>query len=472
MRLARRGVLGGLAAAGLGLALPGSRAALGEAAGIELVTAERPFRLLGAERPPIPLWSYAEGPAPFPVHRVRRSQRVVATLENRLKEHTTIHWHGVRLPNAMDGVPWLTQRPVYPGERFTYEFTPPDAGTFFFHPHCNTVVQLGRGLAGVLVVEGDEHAPYDADLVMVLKDWRLKENGEFDAFITERGASRAGTFGQVRTVNGMICPTLDVPAGGDVRLRLLNVDPTRVAEIGFEGLEAALIAIDGNAVGPLPLRSWRLGPAMRVDLVVRAPAAGATATLYDYFSAQPVELARLRGVGPDRPRRPFEPRGLIANDLPEPDLANAEHQRCLFSATATAGDIPPDTTLPDGSVLRYADGLCLSQQVFWAINRQVWPLAGHERLPPPLDTFVRGRTYVLELVNGTPQQHPIHLHGMSFKVVKPNRGLPVHWADTVLLGPKDRVEVAFVADNPGDWMLHCHIIEHQETGMMGYVRVA
>ena len=160
MRLARRGVLGGLAAAGLGLALPGSRAALGEAAGIELVTAERPFRLLGAERPPIPLWTYAEGPAPFPVHRVRRGQRVVATLENRLNEHTTIHWHGVRLPNAMDGVPWLTQRPVYPGERFTYEFTPPDAGTFFFHPHCNTVVQLGRGLAGVLVVEGDEQAPY------------------------------------------------------------------------------------------------------------------------------------------------------------------------------------------------------------------------------------------------------------------------------------------------------------------------
>ena len=130
--------------AGLGLALPGSRAALGEAAGIELVTAERPFHLLGAERPPIPLWTYAEGPSPFPVHRVRRGKRIVATLENRLNEHTTVHWHGVRLPNAMDGVPWLT-RPVYPGERFTYEFTPPDAGTFFFHPHCNTVVQLGRG---------------------------------------------------------------------------------------------------------------------------------------------------------------------------------------------------------------------------------------------------------------------------------------------------------------------------------------
>jgi FtsP/CotA-like multicopper oxidase with cupredoxin domain len=289
-------VLGGLAAAGLGLALPGSRAALGEAAGIELVTAERPFRLLGAKRPLIPLWTYAEGPAPFPVHRVRRSQRVVATLENRLKEHTTIHWHGVRLPNAMDGVPWLTQRPVYPGERFTYDLTPPDAGTFFFHPHCNTAEQLGRGLAGVLIVEGDERAPYDADLVLTLKDWRLDQDGRFQPFITDEGASRAGSFGQVRTVNGVIRPTLDVPAGGDVRLRVLNLDPTRVAEIGLEGVEAALVAIDGNAVGPLPFRSWRLGSAMRVDLVIRAPAAGAEATLFDYFAAQPVELARLRGV--------------------------------------------------------------------------------------------------------------------------------------------------------------------------------
>lgn len=471
MRLARRGVLGGLAAAGMGLALPGSRAAPGEPAALELVAAERPLALPGTGRPPVPLWTYADGPGPFPVHRVRRGQRVVATLENRLKEHTTIHWHGVRLPNAMDGVPWLTQRPVYPGERFAYEFTPPDAGTFFFHPHCNTAAQLGRGLAGVLVVEGDQQAPYDADLVLALKDWRLDESGRFQPFITDEGASRAGTFGQVRTVNGTVRPTVAVPAGGDLRLRLVNVDPTRVAELGFEGAEAALIAIDGNAVGPLPLRSWRLGPGMRIDLAVRAPGAGASATLLDYFAPKPVALAQLHGLGSDRPQRPFEPRGLIPNGLPEPDLARAERQRCVLSAAPAPG-VPADAVLPDGSVLRYADGLCLSQQVFWAINRQAWPLAGHERLPPPLGTLVRGRSYVLELVNATPHQHPVHLHGMTFKVTKPSRGLPAHWADTVLLGPKDRVEIAFVADNPGDWMLHCHIIEHQETGMMGYVRVA
>jgi FtsP/CotA-like multicopper oxidase with cupredoxin domain len=242
----------------------------------------------------------------------------------------------------------------------------------------------------------------------------------------------------------------------------------------------ALVAVDGQPVGPLPFRSWRLGPAMRVDLVARAPRAGELVRLVDYFAPEPVELASLRGVGPERPgRRSFAPRPLLPNPLPEPDLGGAERRRVLFSAAPDAaspgGDsLPPDLALPDGSVLRYADGICASGgHTFWAINKASWPQGGHERPPAPLATLERGRTYLLELVNGTPHQHPIHLHGMSFKVVKPPRaGQPAHWADTVLLGPKDRAEVAFVADNPGDWMLHCHIIEHQETGMMGYVRVA
>lgn len=482
MRLSRREtLLGGLAAGGLAIAAAAARArAAAGCVSFDLVAAERPFPLLGPGWSPLPLWTYG-GDTPCPVFRARRGEPVVVTLENRLPagQHTTVHWHGLRIANGMDGVPWLTQRPVYPGERFAYEFVPPDAGTFFFHPHCNTVEQLGRGLAGVLVVDGDAEAgAYDADLVLALRDWRVDEGtGRFLPFTTEAGAGRAGTFGTLRTVNGEVRPTLDAPAGGDVRLRLLNIDVTRIAEVGIEGAEAALVAIDGQAVGPLPFRSWRLGPGMRVDLVVRAPRAGATVRVVDYFAPRPVELASLRGVGPDRPQHPFAPRGLIPNPLPEPDLRDAVRRPVVLGAAPGTppggGDLPPDLVLPDGTTLRYADGLCLTGQIFWAINKASWPEGGHERLPAPLATFERGRTYLLELVNATPHQHPVHLHGMSFKVVRPPRaGQPVHWADTVLLGPKDRAEVAFVADNPGDWMLHCHIIEHQETGMMGYVRVA
>src|SRR6185295_8945805 len=120
------------------------------------------------------------------------------------------------LPNAVDGVPYLTQPPVQPGQSFTYTFTPPDTGTFFFHPHCNTVEQLGRGMAGLLIVEGDVSEPYDADVPIVLRDWRVDpEGGSFLAFMTPEGAGKAGTFGGIRSANGEIDPEILLPAEGD-----------------------------------------------------------------------------------------------------------------------------------------------------------------------------------------------------------------------------------------------------------------
>lgn len=459
----RRGLLVG--ATGLAAAAALRPVTAGATHEIVLVAAERPVRLPGTEGPPLPFWTY--GPGGTPVIRVRKDQRLRVELENRLSEHTSIHWHGLRVPNAVDGVPYLTQPPVQPGQRFVYGFTADDAGTFFFHPHCNTVEQLGRGLAGILIVEGDSEQPFDADLVLALRDVRVGEDSRFLPFLTEEGASRSGSFGTLRTVNGTPKPTLTVPAGGDVRLRLMNLDNTRVMEVGLEGAEAAVVAVDGNAVPPLPLRSWRLGPAMRIDLAVRAPVSGEV-LLLDYFAPEPVELARLAAMGPALRRPSFAPWPLRPNRLAPPDLGHAARLRLTFTATAIAQEL----ILPDGRTLRYADGLCLADRSFWAINRTSWPEDGHERLPPPLFEVERGRTQILELVNATPRQHPIHLHGHFFKVLEERRGVPPHWADTVLLGPKDRVEIAFVADNPGDWMLHCHIIEHQETGMMAYYRVA
>jgi FtsP/CotA-like multicopper oxidase with cupredoxin domain len=240
-------------------------------------------------------------------------------------------------------------------------------------------------------------------------------------------------------------------------------------ELGIEGAEAALIAVDGNGLPPVPLRSWRAGPATRIDVALRAPAEpGAVVRLLDYFAPEPVELARLVTRGEALRRPPFAPEPLLANALAEPELERAERLRLTFSATAVAQEI----VLPDGQTLRFADDLCLSDRTFWAINRQSWPEDGEGRMPPPLFEVARGRTQLLELVNATPHQHPIHLHGQFFKVLKGRRKTPQHWADTVLLGPKDRAQIAFVADRPGDWMLHCHLIEHQETGMMAIYRVA
>lgn len=439
---------------------------------IQLSAAERPATLLGPNGPVSRLWTYAD--EPFHLVRIRQGETLAVDFENRLPEHTSIHWHGLRIPNDQDGVPYVTQPPVKPGERHAYRFTPPDAGTFWFHPHCDTVSQLGRGLAGVMIVEGDESRPYDADLVLVLKDWRLDEaTGGWLPFSTPRGALRAGTFGTVRTVNATVSPTISVHAGGDVRLRLLNLDPTRVGDLGFEGADAAVVAIDGNPVSPFPLKEWRLGPAMRIDVVIRAPSPGEEAKLVDYFSAKPVTLATFKGEGEAKPKSDFDPAPLTRGAIPEPQLKGAERLRFAF-ATAAGGKAALAAAAEGGDAIEQAllDSLCAASKTNWSMNGQSWPTGTDTPVPPPLFTLKQGRTYVATLTNETPHVHPIHLHGFTFKVLSSTRaGTPVHFADTVLLTPKDRIVIAFVADRPGDWMVHCHLIEHQETGMMGYVKV-
>jgi FtsP/CotA-like multicopper oxidase with cupredoxin domain len=481
-RITRRSLLTGAAAFAGAAALPrfgGSAAhelpppaepASGKVVHVDLAAAERPTALpcFGGAR--LPLWTLSDGAWP-PVVRMRLGDRLEASFENRLPragEHSSVHWHGLRIANAEDGVPYLTQRPVWPGERYSYSFVPPDTGSFFFHPHCNTVEQLGRGMAGLLIVEGDETEPYDADEVIALRDWRVDEaTGTFLDFFTPQGAGRAGTFGTIRSANGAAAPAVELPAAGDCRLRVYNLDNTRVIQLGVMGAEAAIVAVDGVAMPPLPLRAWDLGPAMRLDIVVRAPGDGEEAQLVDYFAPEPVALARLLGRGEPHRSGSFNPAPLRAGRMAAPDLDNAERIPFKFTATATAEAIAEAEA--SGAFL---GSLCTSFASFWAINQQVWPTE-EGGLPPPLAVLKRGKSYILELQNLTPHKHPIHLHGHSFKVLSSNRrDVPLHRADTVLLHPKERVEVALVADNPGDWMFHCHIIEHQESGMMGYIRVA
>jgi len=444
----------------------------GKTVSVRLTAAERPMALPCFGGRSLPMWTFADGEWP-PLIRLNLGDRLEAILENRLpraNESTSIHWHGIRLPNDQDGVPYLVQPPVQPGESFHYSFTPPDAGTFFFHTHCNTVEQLGRGLEGVLIIDGDTTEPYDADMVLLLRDWQADlETGQFNSFYTLRGAARAGTYGPLRSVNGAKNPELPLPASGDCRLRVINTDPTRVMQIGVEGTEAAIIAIDGLAVQPFPLTLWSMGPAMRIDVVMRAPAEGKFARLIDKSPPDRVELAHFVGKGRPRRKTAFDPTPLRAARIPEPNLKTAERLSFLFQASDAGGALSVAYNALGAAV----GSLCLSSKVFWTINGQPWPDRDHARLPPPLAVLRRGQSYVFSLKNDSPFMHPIHIHGHTFKLLRSNKqSRPEHHADTLLLLPEEQTEVAFVADNPGDWMFHCHIIEHQESGMMGYFRVA
>ena len=440
---------------------------------LSLDVAERAVALPAFGGKALPLWTFQDG-TPFPVIRLKQGEPVEARVKNSLTrpgEHVTIHWHGLRIPNREDGVAYMTQEPIQPGAEGHYAFTPPETGTFFFHTHCNSVEHFGRGLFGALIVEGDEQAASDEDHVLLMKDWRLDANSAFLPFTTDEGAAKAGTPGTVRSINGVTKPVFTVASSANIRLRLLNVDPARISEIGLEGASAAIIAVDGNACSPMSLKanSWRLGPAGRLDILLRSPAQGGAVRLMDYFSAEPVVLAEFVSEGKPKRHDAFVVRPLRAGHYAAAKLDKAERLTFSFSATATGQSV---AALPsNGEFLIGA--LCLSKRTFWAINQQPWPGKDHTDLGPPLAKLKRGQSYIFELKNLTPHAHPIHIHGHTFEVLTSNlRKLPPHRADTVLILPKERVEVALVADNPGNWMLHCHILEHQETGMMGYVNVS
>ncbi|HEX9857290.1 MAG TPA: multicopper oxidase family protein, partial [Paracoccaceae bacterium] len=408
--------------------------------------------------------------APPPVLRLRQGQPARITVENRLDEVTTVHWHGLRVPNAQDGVPYLTQFPIGAGESYTYEFTPQDAGTYWYHPHCNTLEQISRGMAGMLIVEEAEAPDFDADLALQLRDFRLGGDGQFLEFWKARAAAREGTLGTVATANWQVAPRLAAPAGGLLRLRLAVTDVTRLFRLRLRGPgadQARIVALDGHPLAqPEALEAaLHLGPGQRADLVIAMPAeAGARLTLIRETAAgaEDAVLAELVAEGPDLGRRIGSLVPLPPNPVAGPELARAEKLDFVLGWT-------PEGAPSNGSVcgdIPYR---------FWSINRRVWP----GDLPPdpadplaPLAELKRGRSYVFRLVNESPNRHPIHLHGMTFRLLNSNkRALRGNLTDTALVEANETVDIAFVADNPGDWVFHCHVIEHQKTGLAGFVRV-
>jgi FtsP/CotA-like multicopper oxidase with cupredoxin domain len=446
-----------LRTAAAGLALPWLPAR-GSPRALKATPAE--VALVGEKNPRTAAWTY-NGGVPGPELRFRQGERLRIEVENALGVDTTVHWHGVRLPNAMDGVPHVTQRPIAAkGGRFTYEFDLPDAGTFWYHPHLGSAEQVARGLYGALIVEERNPPAVDRDLAWVLSDWRLdREARVVENFRNPMDASHAGRIGNTVTVNGAIREDFAVRAGERIRLRLINASNARIYGLNFEGHEPWVIALDGHPVDPYRSGRVVLAPGMRADVILDCAAAAGSRhrVIDDFYQSRAYELlklsyateAPLRAVFPPPPR-------LADNPIGVPELPNAERHRIAFGGGAM-GAVPNQ---------REHKGL------FWTVNGQ--PVAEHEHRHAPLLTLARGRSYVLELVNGTSWHHPIHLHGHVFRIVSRN-GKPhprKEWGDTVLLDPDSRAEIALLADNPGDWMLHCHVLEHQASGMMGVVRVA
>jgi len=471
--LTRRGFLRGCGVLAASTAFPSLALSANGAPTTVLAATPGEAAIAGGDYGKTKVWSY-NGQIPGPVLRCRQGEPLKFILENALDEATTVHCHGVRLPNAMDGVPFLTQKAIEPGGSFVYEFTPQDAGTFWYHPHVNTMEQVGRGMAGPLIV--DEAAPYpvDRDETWMIDDWRFDEEAQLaGGFGQLHEMAHAGRIGNVPTVNGRYRASFEVRPGERLRLRLINAANARIFGLVFEGHAPWLIAVDGHPVAPRPLGGEPLvvAPGMRADLVIDMTGKpGAKFEVRDvYYERYAYPLAEMvyRDDTPLKNQNLPTPPALPGNPVGVPDLASAEAHGFVFSGGAMGGLRGAEM---DGKYQSMRD--LVDAGMVWAVNGKVLK-AEADGFGEPLLTLKKGRSYRFTLRNDTAWPHPIHLHGHVFKVLSRNRQ-PLRfqaYQDTVLVNPREEVDVAFVADNPGDWAFHCHILEHAASGMMGYLRV-
>jgi FtsP/CotA-like multicopper oxidase with cupredoxin domain len=429
--------------------------------------------LRGAGQPATAIWGY-DGTVPGPTLRVKRGEEVRVRLLNELPEATVIHWHGLRLPNAMDGVPHLTQPPVEPGQSFDYRFIAKDAGTFWYHAHLFSSEQLERGLYGVLIVDEPEPVGVDQDIVLALDDWRLTDAGAIDeaSFRSFHDAAHAGRIGGHVTVNS--APALDIPvkASERLRLRVVNCANARVFSLRIAQHDVRVMAIDGQPAEPFLARDGRivLGPGARVDVFVDAtlgPGASAPIMVED-LRRNEAPLARLvyDSSGPARPAPRPDPKPLPANPLPERmDFKGAFRLNVPLEGGAMS-ELMRRSMMGQGPE---TPGHGIDPRA------RVWTLAGFASSGhhgPALFSVKRGRTVMLAFANNTAFAHAMHVHGHHFRLLdRLDDGWKPFWLDTVMVEPRQTARIAFLADNPGKWMIHCHMLEHQETGMAAWFEV-
>ena len=390
-------------------------------------------------------WGY-NGQIPGPTLEGRVGDVLEIRFTNRLPQPTNVHWHGLRVPAAMDGTD-MVQRSVASGETFVYRFRLPDAGTFWYHPHSNETVQLEMGLSGALIVRGAAEPQLDVERVLVLDDVRLDKQGQIAPFggIVEHHDGREG---DTRLVNGKAEPVLTIAAGQVERWRVINASSARYIRLSVGGTPFKLLGTDGGLLeAPVTMTEILLATADRVDIAVGPFAEGESLAIdaLQYLrktirKRKDERFATLR-VGPPRPS---------AARVPE---------RLRSIAPLAPADASPNRTVKLG--VKFS----LRRMVDFVVNRE-----RHHHDKP----VKAGELQVWDVVNTTLMDHPFHLHGFFFQVLSVNGKPPEwrSWEDVVNVPPRATVRIAWLPDDrPGSWMYHCHILEHHASGMMGHFDV-
>jgi FtsP/CotA-like multicopper oxidase with cupredoxin domain len=376
-------------------------------------------------------WAY-NGQIPGPTIRVQRGNTLIVEFRNELPDDSTIHWHGLRVPFAMDGVTWQGQA-IGPGEAFEYSFEIDQAGTYWYHPHVDSDRQVDLGLYGVIIVEDPAEPVADRELVVVLDAWA--EHDEEDGELHDHGGELDWT------VNGLHDPVFPAVAGERIRVRTVNASNTGYADLTWpdlrqiasdQGLLAALAQPESTVLAPGDRADfeWLIGESFelinRPFSLLGAPAVG-----------EPVRLFDIGVPDPGDPPAPLDWPFDAAAPTPDPGWSDIVY--------ALHGD--PHTGI-------------------WTINGEQFP-------DITIETLTLGEWSILELRNISQTAHPFHLHGQVFEILSIDGIPPEHrrLEDTIDVAPYSIVRLGLLPDNPGDWMAHCHILPHAH-GMMTVLRVA
>lgn len=387
------------------------------------------------------------GQVPGPVLEARQGVPLEIEFTNRLPEPTVIHWHGLRIRAAMDGTE-AVQRPIQPGETFTYRFTPPDAGTFWYHPHFNETEQLEKGLYGALIVRAADELAFDDEKILVFDDLRVDKAGQIAKFggLMDRHNGREGN---VRLINGMAEPELTIAAGQIERWRIVNASSARYVRLSLGGTPFQIIGTDGGLIEtPVTATEVLLPAADRVELAVGPFEKEGTVVHIE-------DLPYYRMAG----RKGVERFGTIRVGPRKPSTARVP---------ARLREIPSLIAREDARVTRTVTlgfKLSLRRGLDFVVNGE----RHHHDGPVKV-----GELQVWDVVNATRMDHPFHLHGFFFEVLEINGRKPA-WRsleDVVNVPPQATVRIAWYPDDrPGSWMYHCHILEHHASGMMGHFDV-
>ncbi len=382
---------------------------------------------------------------PGPTLRANVGDTMVVRLTNKLNEATTIHWHGICLPAAMDGTDGV-QKPIEPGEVFEYRFVVPDAGTFWYHAHANETVQMERGMYGALIVDGETDPVVDGEQIFMIDDMKLDENNEFTKpswFIPRIVERHDGRQGNTLLLNGKEDLVINVNGGQTERWRFINSSSARYFVLHLSGKAFKIIASDGGLLEhPITVTEALITPGERVDIAAGPFTEGKTFAIESlaynrvtFLKAKRETFATVK-VGENKSSKAFIPETLRMIEPLAPQDAEVNRK------------------------IKLSVGPSLTDGMNFLVNGMM-----HVNDKP----VMVGELQVWEVSNTSLMDHPFHLHGFFFQVIEENGKAPAYraWKDTHNLTPKSTIKIAWMPDNrPGTWMYHCHIIEHHAAGMM------